>query len=231
MDIRGGVPGRRTGVAAVVLVVLGAVLSCAGGIGGYFFMPTRVLPSDHMRPSYPAGSSMVFNLLITGVERGDVVLFDAAAWGERNLSVERVVAVGGDHIAYAPGDRTFTLNGKPLAEPYVLDGDPVAGTPGAFSVTVPEGRLFLLGDTRGNSADSRYRFQATEHGTVPVSAVKGAVIDAGDPLVLGLRSALFGGIPVLAAGVACVGVARRQRRRATAAAAQPVFAGQVPPGG
>ncbi|WP_239516298.1 MULTISPECIES: signal peptidase I [unclassified Streptomyces] len=230
MDVRGGAPGRRTGVAAVVLLVLGAVLSCAGGIGGYFFMPTKVMTSGHMGPSHPAGSSMVFNLLITKVERGDVVLFDAAAWGERHLSVERVVAVGGDHLAYAPGDRTFTLNGKPLAEPYVLDGDPVAGTPGAFSVTVPEGRMFLMGDTRGNSADSRYRYQTAPHGTVPESDVKGAVIDDGDPLLVGLRSLVLCGIPVLLAGVWCGVVAARQRRRAAASAAASVHAWHVPPG-
>ncbi|MGW2272866.1 hypothetical protein [Streptomyces yangpuensis] len=46
---------------------------------------------------------MVFNLMATGVDRGDVGLFDAAAWGERHLSVERVIAVGGDRIAYTPG--------------------------------------------------------------------------------------------------------------------------------
>ncbi|WP_371589359.1 signal peptidase I [Streptomyces virginiae] len=212
-------PGRRLGVAAVALLVLGGVLTCVGGLGGYFFMPTRVMPSNHMRPSHPAGGSMVFNLLVAGVDRGDVVLFDTAAWGERNLAVERVVAVGGDRIAYTPGDRTLTLNGRPLDEPYVLNGDPVVGSPGAFDVTVPEGRLFLLGDTRGNSDDSRYRFQESEGGTVPLSAVKGALIDEDDPLVVGLRSAVpaGGGLALLGAvsGVAAL----RSRRRATGATA------------
>ncbi|MFF3089506.1 signal peptidase I [Streptomyces nojiriensis] len=212
-------PGRRLGVAAVALLVLGGVLSCVGGLGGYFFMPTRVMPSDHMRPSHPAGGSMVFNLLVTGVDRGDVVLFDAAAWGERHLSVERVVAVGGDRIAYAPGDRTLTLNGKPLDEPYVLNGDPVAGSPGAFSVKVPEGRLFVLGDNRGNSADSRYRFDVAEGGTVPVSAVKGALIDKDDPVVVGLRSALLPGGGLLLLGAVSGIAALRLRRRAVASAA------------
>ncbi|MFD6969973.1 signal peptidase I [Streptomyces sp. NPDC059949] len=231
MGMQGRVPGRRLGVTSVVLLVLGAVLGCVGGLGGYFFMPTRVMPSDHMRPTHPTGASVVFNLLTTKVDRGDVVLFDAAAWGEQHLSVERVVAVGGDRIAYTPGDRTLTLNGKPLDEPYVLNGDPVAGSPGAFSVTVPEGRLFVLGDNRGNSADSRYRFQESQGGTVPVSDVKGALIDKGDPLVEGLRSAALAGFALLGAGAVFGAASLRLRRRAAAAAVHPAYAGLVPPPG
>lgn len=162
---------------------------------------------------------MVFNLLVTGVDRGDVVLFDAAAWGEDHLGVERVVAVGGDRVAYTPGDRTLTLNGRPLDEPYVMNGDPVAGTPAAFHVEVPEGRLFLLGDNRGNSADSRYQYAVAEGGTVPLSAVKGALIDEDDPLVIGLRSAVPVGGGLLFLGAVSSVAALRLRRRAVTAAA------------
>ncbi|MDX6759635.1 MULTISPECIES: signal peptidase I [Streptomyces] len=205
-------------MAAVALLALGGVVGGVGGLGGYFFIPTRVIPSDHMRPTHPAGGSMDFNTLATGVDRGDVVLFDAAAWGERHLAIERVIAVGGDRIAYTPGERTLTLNGKPLDEPYVLNGDPVAGSPGAFDVTVPEGRLFLLGDNRGNSADSRYRSEASEGGTVPREAVRATFIDEGAPLVVGLRSAALAGAGVLFAGAVLGLAARRSRRRATVAA-------------
>lgn len=215
--MQGRAPGRRLGVASVVLLVLGGAVSCAGVLGGYVFTPTRVMTSDHMRPTLSAGGSMVVNVLAPGVDRGDVLLFDASAWGERGLSVERVVAVGGDRIAYAPGDRTLTLNGEPLEEPYVLNGDPVAGSVGAFDVTVPKDRLFLLGDTRGNSADSRYRLEVTEGGTVPVSAVKGTVVDAGHPLVVVFRMAVFAGAAVLGAGAVTGFAALRLRRRAAGA--------------
>lgn len=206
-------------MAAVTLLVTGGVVGCAGGLGGYLFMPTKVMPSDHMKPSHPTGSSMVFNLLADGVNRGDVVLFDAAAWGESQLSVQRVVAVGGDRIAYTPGDRTLTLNGKPLDEPYVLNGDPVAGSPGAFSVEVPEGRLFVLGDNRFDSADSRYRFEDSEGGTVPLSSVKGPLVDENDPLVVGLGSAVLVGVGSLFLGAVAGVAALWSRRRAVTAPA------------
>ncbi|MEU9237847.1 signal peptidase I [Streptomyces subrutilus] len=226
---QGRAPGRRLGVAAVVLLVVGGAVGCAGGLAGYGFTPTRVMTSDHMRPTLSAGGSLVVNTLAPGVERGDVVLFDGSAWGERGVVVERAVAVGGDRISYAPGDRTLTLNGKPLEEPYVLDGDPVAGSVGAFSVTVPKDRLFLLGDTRGDSADSRYRMRLTEGGTVPVSAVKGTVVDEGHPLVVGFRMTVFAGAAVLLAGAVTGFASLRLRRRAGAAAAQPAYAGHSAP--
>ncbi|MGW3322306.1 S26 family signal peptidase [Streptomyces virginiae] len=123
----------------------------------------------------------------------------------------------------------MTLNGRPLDEPYVLNGDPVVGTPGAFDVKVPEGRLFLLGDTRGNSADSRYRFQEAEGGTVPLSAVKGALIDEDDPLVVGLRSAVPAGGGLLFLGAVCGVAALRSRRRAVTVAS-PTTGAAVPTG-
>ncbi|MCX4546688.1 signal peptidase I [Streptomyces sp. NBC_01565] len=128
-----------------------------------------------------------------------------------------MIAVGGDRISYTPGDRTLTLNGKPLEEPYVLRGDPVAGTPAAFSVTVPQGQLFLLGDNRGNSADSRYRFQNTQGGTIPDTDVKGVAIDKGHPVLITLRSMMFVGIAVLAAGAVC-GIVGQRRRPTTISA-------------
>ncbi|MET9601496.1 signal peptidase I [Streptomyces sp. NPDC006459] len=155
---------------------------------------------------------------VAGPRAADSVVRPRARGG-RQLSVERVIAVGGDRIAYIPGDRKPTLNGKPLDEPYVLNGDPVAWTPGAFDVKVPEGRLFLLGDARGNSADPRYRFEVSEGGTAPLSAVKGKLIGEDDPLVVGLRSALPAGGGAVLAGVVAGDAALRLRRRTMTAGA------------
>ncbi|MFZ3497986.1 S26 family signal peptidase [Streptomyces sp. 5.8] len=65
----------------------------------------------------------------------------------------------------------MTLNGKPLAEPYILD-QAVPAT-AAFGVTAPEGRMFLMGDNRFNSVDSHLMTGDGNGGTLPLSAVWG----------------------------------------------------------
>ena len=57
------------------------------------------------------------------------------------------MAVGGDRISYTRGESALRLNGEPLAEPYLLNRAVPAAVP--FDVTVPTGRVFLMGDNRG----------------------------------------------------------------------------------
>lgn len=116
------------------------------------------------------------------------------------------------------GDRTLTLNGQPLDEPYVLDGAP--GAPDlAFAVSVPQGRVFILGDNRGNSEDSRY-FPELQQGTLPVSAVAGLRVAEDNVLmgVLGLVSSVGTlALPVgIGLGIASL-VARRKKQPVPAA--------------
>jgi signal peptidase I len=107
--------------------------------------------------------------------RGDVVVFTPPPGFARAGGapfIKRVIGVGGDTVAVKDGE--VYVNGKALIEPYLfadVPGDPpeptVAGGDGRSSWTVPDGELFLLGDHRAVSEDSR------TFGTVPLSSVIG----------------------------------------------------------
>ncbi|MFE5732851.1 signal peptidase I [Streptomyces sp. NPDC056528] len=89
---------------------------------------------------------------------------------ERDL-IKRVVAVGGDTVRCCGEDGRITVNGVPLDEPYLHPGNPPSSIP--FEVKVPEGRIFVLGDHRSDSADSRYHLDEKDHGTVSEDQVVG----------------------------------------------------------
>ncbi|MGW0733459.1 signal peptidase I [Streptomyces sp. NPDC002851] len=85
--------------------------------------------------------------------------------------IKRVIAVGGDRVACCDKDGRVTVNGTPLDEPYLNPGDkPSLRT---FDVKVPQGRLFVMGDHRSNSADSRYHLDDPFDGTVSEEQVVG----------------------------------------------------------
>ncbi|WP_422125602.1 signal peptidase I [Streptomyces caatingaensis] len=92
---------------------------------------------------------------------------------ERDL-IKRVVGVGGDRVACCDRGGRVTVNGRPLDEPYVHPGNPPSEL--AFDVRVPAGRLFVLGDHRSDSADSRYHLTEAGHGTVPEGLVVGRAV-------------------------------------------------------
>ncbi len=88
---------------------------------------------------------------------------------EKDL-IKRVVGVGGDRVKCCDTQGRVTVNGVPLNEDYLYPGDVPSRTP--FDVTVPEGRLWVMGDHRSNSADSRAH-QDTDFGTVSEDEVVG----------------------------------------------------------
>lgn len=92
---------------------------------------------------------------------------------ERDL-IKRVVAVGGDTVKCCGADGRLTVNGVALDEPYLHPGNVPSTIP--FEVKVPAGRVFVMGDHRSDSADSRFHLDEPEHGTVSVDQVVGRAV-------------------------------------------------------
>ncbi|MFJ5839624.1 signal peptidase I [Streptomyces shenzhenensis] len=99
---------------------------------------------------------------------------------EKDL-IKRVIGVGGDHVKCCDAQGRMTVNGVPLSETdYLYPGNAPSATP--FDVTVPQGRLWVMGDHRDNSADSRAHQDTDYGGTVAVDSVVGRAMIIGWPI-------------------------------------------------
>ncbi|MGY2874416.1 signal peptidase I [Marmoricola sp. URHA0025 HA25] len=127
--------------------------------------PMRV-SSDSMAPTYRTGTEVLVTKAISGrvtVHRGDVVVLRAPVSGA--LVVKRVAGTGGDVLAVMDG--VLVVNGEPVVEPYVEH----ARVDGTYfgPVVVPADAVFVLGDNRADSIDSR------DYGSVSSRRVVGMV--------------------------------------------------------
>ena len=183
-------------VAAVVLTILlkafvVQVFSIPSGS-----MENTLLPGDRILVS-----KVVYDF--RPIARGDIVVFSGAGswdapppayqgnafvgfldrvWGDAvslvgiagpdTDYVKRVIGVPGDHVVCCNSQGQVTVNGVPLSESsYVFPGD--APSDVRFNITVPAGRLWVMGDNRGDSDDSRYRGNDPGNGTIPENEVVG----------------------------------------------------------
>ncbi|MFI2611928.1 signal peptidase I [Kitasatospora sp. NPDC018619] len=167
----GRAPRRPAAVLQGVALALGLVLMVGGfALIAVDYRPYKI-PTASMHPTLRAGDTVLARKVGGGdIGRGDVVVFRDEAWGGE-LMVKRVVAVGGDTVATTGAEHRLTVNGQPVDEPYLA----TQGRQGeSFSATVPQGRLFLLGDNRVGSLDSRTHLEV-DGGTVPAEAVEARV--------------------------------------------------------
>jgi signal peptidase I len=164
--------GRLGNILSGLAVAVGCVLFLGGFVWGAVTYQPYTVPTDSMQPTVDPGDHVLAQRVGSDqVHRGDVVVFTDPAWGDIPM-VKRVVAVGGDKVSCCDKQGRLTVDGKPITEPYLDQRGPASTT--HFSVHVPAGRLFMLGDNRNVSEDSRFHLTDSA-GTVPAAEVKGRV--------------------------------------------------------
>lgn len=165
------------------------------------------IPSGSMENTFQVGDRVLVNRLVYHVrpiERGDVVVFDgtdsfvpasqeeqrnpltgAVTWLARSVGlaqpegtdfIKRVIGVGGDRVTCCDASGRITVNDVPLEESgYLYPGDAPSDQP--FDVIVPAGMMWVMGDHRSNSADSRSHLGDPGGGMVPESMVVGRAMN------------------------------------------------------
>ncbi|MFE6966703.1 signal peptidase I [Agromyces sp. NPDC057679] len=161
-----------------------------------------LIPSESMDPTLQVGDRIGVEKL-TGssleVHRGDIVTFkDPGGWLPSNIPapdvvtgalvwlgvlphdlggqlIKRVIGIPGDKVVCCDADGRLTVNGDPVDEPY-LPSSLERASGEDFSVTVPEGHMWVMGDNREASADSRAHMNSKDGGFVPLSSVEGRAV-------------------------------------------------------
>jgi signal peptidase I len=160
-----------------VAVVVGALVVAL--VVKTFLFQAFYIPSASMEPTLEQGDRVLVNKVsydLHDVNRGDVIVFeldddDVGEDGIKDL-IKRVVGLPGEVVESRDG--VVYVNDRALEEPY-LDEGTVTGDPDDPSnppierQTVPEGHVFVLGDNRSNSADSRYPYR----GPIPIDTIVG----------------------------------------------------------
>ncbi len=168
-----------------------------------FLFQAFYIPSASMRDTLIQGDRVLVTKLAPGpldVHRGDAVVFkdpggwlpppfeeDRSALRERVTSVltyvgllpqdsgehliKRIIGLPGDHVVSDGAGGPVTVNGEPITEPYLRSGSVPSEV--EFDVVVPEDSLWVMGDNRQNSQDSRYHLGEPGGGSVPVDNVVG----------------------------------------------------------
>ena len=154
---------RRSGAGKVLLGVLAALLFLAAV--ALLYVRQYTVTGVSMEPTLMAGDR-VFYVGFTEVKHGDLVIFDAG--DKYGLVIKRVAGLPGDRVAVT-ADGRLLRNGAAVDEGYIIPDS--LGNSAMAEVAVERGKLFLLGDNRAASIDSR----DVRVGQVAISSVRGVV--------------------------------------------------------
>jgi len=168
-----------------------------------FFLHFFFIPSGSMENTLQVGDRIAvnkFGALFSEIKRGEVVVFaDPDNWlgtapeesnnavtkqlknalitlgvvpdPAKQFLIKRVIGVGGDTVICCDSNGKLQVNGKSVTENYVYENDTPSDS--KFNVTVPEGYIWVMGDHRSASADSRFHTDDVNKGMVPLTKVVG----------------------------------------------------------
>jgi signal peptidase I len=190
---------------SVIVIGLALLLSL---VVKTWLMQAFYIPSESMENTLVKGDRVIVNKLVPSpmsLHRGDVIVFeDPDHWlpapvpvqrsplmsainstlifvgllpsDEGNHLIKRVIGLPGDHVVCCNKDKQLTVNGAALSEPYLFPGD--TPSENSFNITVPSGRVWVMGDHRSDSADSRPHDESSggAKGSVPESLIVGRAI-------------------------------------------------------
>ena len=186
-----------------ILIVVALVVSLfiKSFLVQFFYIPSGSMENTLQIQDRVAVNKVPF--ISDNIKRGDIVVFrDPNNWLPENVEnssnslvakaksllvtvgvlpnpakqylVKRVIGVAGDRVVCCTEGKKLSINGVEVTEPYIYGGD--APSDMKFDVTVPEGKLWVLGDHRGASADSRYHQEDINSGFVPLERISGRVV-------------------------------------------------------
>ncbi|OCI31520.1 MULTISPECIES: signal peptidase I [Oerskovia] len=190
---------REVGVIVVAALVISFLIKT-------FVVQPFVIPSESMENTLIKDDRVLASRFVPrflDIHRGDVVVFkDPGGWlasqpqqestglvkaGETFLTfigirpvdagehlIKRVIGLPGDHVTCCDAQGRVSVNGVAIDETYIKPGSIPSEI--EFDVVVPEGSLFVLGDNRQNSGDSRYNTDKPGNGFVPIDNVVGTAV-------------------------------------------------------
>lgn len=228
----GGSVGRSLGSWAKEILIIVSVALLLSFLIKTFLFRAFFIPSGSMENTLEIDDRIFVNQLVPEpfeLKRGDVVVFrDTREWlpetaqgstssnwfkealvfvgllpdeSQQHL-VKRVIGLAGDRVVCCDAQGRVTVNGEPLNEPYLYPGASPSDIP--FDVTVPEGTIWVMGDHRNASADSRANRDKPGEGFIAVDDIEGKAAVIAWPLnrigFLGNYPDVFTGVPEASEG-------------------------------